>query len=104
MKAHSLSAQLSRLAKSWTHDPFHPSYQLQTFFTSLAKHPKLTSESVDAVQALKDNVVQKKVRQDANANASSFYFYFFGLYLVHFGFVVATIFFSYKTGVHASVL
>ncbi|GJJ09275.1 hypothetical protein Clacol_003497 [Clathrus columnatus] len=62
MKTLPTAVQLSRLAKSWTFDPFHPTFQMQTFLTSLSKHPKLSIEAVSAVQALKDNVPQKKLR------------------------------------------
>jgi len=61
MQPQSLSVQLKHIAKAWKFDPLHPNYQLETFLTSLASHPKLTPEAVKASQALKDNVAQKKV-------------------------------------------
>jgi hypothetical protein len=56
-----LSSQLAKIAKAWKYDPLRHTYQMETFLTSLAAHPKLTPEAVRAAQALRDDVAQKKV-------------------------------------------
>ena len=56
-----LSSQLAKVAKAWKYDPIRPAFQMETFLTSLAAHPKLTPNAVRAVQALNDNAAQKKV-------------------------------------------
>lgn len=56
-----LGQKLLVVAEKWTVDPFRPHLQLGTFLKSLAAHPRLTPEAVQATRALKDNVMQKKV-------------------------------------------
>lgn len=56
-----LSQKLVTIAGTWTKDPFRPNLQLQNFLKSLAAHPKLTPQSVEATRALRDNDMQKKV-------------------------------------------
>ncbi|KAF8904786.1 hypothetical protein CPB84DRAFT_1677228 [Gymnopilus junonius] len=55
-----LSTKLATIAGTWTKDPFRPNLQLQNFLKSLANHPKLTPQAVEATRALRDNVMQKK--------------------------------------------
>ena len=59
--AKQLSRKLSSIAESWVKDPFRPNLQLQTFLKSLAAHPRLTPQAVNAANALRDNQLQKKV-------------------------------------------
>jgi len=59
--AKQLSQKLGSIAESWLKDPFRPNLQLQTFLKSLAAHPRLTPQAVDAARALRDNQLQKKV-------------------------------------------
>lgn len=59
--AKQLSRKLSSIAESWVKDPFRSNLQLQTFLKSLAAHPRLTPQAVDAACALRDNQLQKKV-------------------------------------------
>lgn len=58
--AKQLSQKLTSIGASWIKDPFRPNLQLQTFLKSLAAHPKLTPQVVDAAYALRDNQLQKK--------------------------------------------
>ncbi|KIJ24662.1 hypothetical protein M422DRAFT_274496 [Sphaerobolus stellatus SS14] len=60
MSPKSLSARLKTISKSWQFDVLHPQYQLSTFLTSLASHPKLTPEAVKAAEALSDNAAMRK--------------------------------------------
>lgn len=62
MATKQLSQKLHSIAESWIKDPFRPNLQLQTFLKSLVAHPRLTPQAVDAVRALRDNQLQKKVR------------------------------------------
>ncbi|KAF8797687.1 hypothetical protein BYT27DRAFT_7228840 [Phlegmacium glaucopus] len=55
-----LSQKLNSIAESWIKDPFRPNLQLQTFLKSLAAHPRLTPQAVDAACALRDNQLQKQ--------------------------------------------
>ncbi|KAE9406096.1 hypothetical protein BT96DRAFT_852019 [Gymnopus androsaceus JB14] len=55
-----LAQQLSSIAGQWPKDPFRPHLLLPTFLQSLSKHPKLTPEAVQAVQALKNNRAKKE--------------------------------------------
>lgn len=57
-----LGQKLIAIADTWVVDPFRPNLQLQTFLKSLATHPQLTSQAVNATRALRDNAMQKKVR------------------------------------------
>jgi len=61
LSAKQLSQKLGAIAESWTKDPFRPNIQLQTFLKSLAVHPRLTPQAVEATRALRDNDMQKKV-------------------------------------------
>ena len=61
LSAKQLSQKLGAIAESWTKDPFRPNLQLQTFLKSLAAHPRLTPQAVEATRALRDNDMQKKV-------------------------------------------
>ena len=61
MSTATLSRKLSSVAESWVKDPFRSNLQLQTFLKSLAAHPRLTPQAVDAACALRDNQLQKKV-------------------------------------------
>ena len=61
LSAKQLSQKLGAIAESWTKDPFRPNLQLQTFLKSLASHPKLTTQAVEATRALRDNDMQKRV-------------------------------------------
>jgi hypothetical protein len=56
-----LGQKLLVIAEKWTVDPFRPHLQLGTFLKSLAAHPRLTPEAVQATRALKENAMQKKV-------------------------------------------
>ncbi|KDR74080.1 hypothetical protein GALMADRAFT_124303 [Galerina marginata CBS 339.88] len=60
MSTRQLSQKLTSIAETWTRDPFRPNLQLQTFLTSLAAHPRLTPEAVEATRALQNNDMQKK--------------------------------------------
>ena len=55
-----LSQKLTAIAGTWTKDPFRPNLQLQNFLKSLAAHPRLTPQAVEATRALRDNDMQKK--------------------------------------------
>ncbi|KAF8968703.1 hypothetical protein BDZ97DRAFT_1654730 [Flammula alnicola] len=55
-----LSQKVAAIAESWTKDPFRPNLQLQTFLKSLAAHPRLTPQAVEATRALRDNDMYKK--------------------------------------------
>ncbi|KAF9074483.1 hypothetical protein BDP27DRAFT_1416362 [Rhodocollybia butyracea] len=55
-----LARQLSAIAGEWPKDPFRPHLLLPTFLESLSKHPRLTSEAVQAAQALKKDQANKK--------------------------------------------
>ncbi|KAF8519329.1 hypothetical protein BU17DRAFT_47830 [Hysterangium stoloniferum] len=55
-----LGVQLQKIAKAWKFDPLRPTYQMETFLASLAKHPNLTPEAVKAADALKNNVAAQK--------------------------------------------
>lgn len=57
-----LGQQLRRVAATWPEDPFRPNMQLKTFLESLADHPNLTPQAVEAAQALKNNEIMKKVQ------------------------------------------
>ena len=59
--AKQLSRKLSSIAESWVKDPFRPNIQLHTFLKSLAAHPRLTPQAVDAACALRNNQFKKKV-------------------------------------------
>lgn len=56
-----LGQQLRRIAGKWPEDPFRPNIQLRTFLESLADHPNLTPQAVEAAHALKNNEIMKKV-------------------------------------------
>jgi hypothetical protein len=56
-----LSRKLSLIAESWVKDPFRPNIQLSTLLQSLATHPRLKGQTVDAARALKENVVYNQV-------------------------------------------
>jgi hypothetical protein len=60
MSTATLSRKLSSIAESWVKDPFRSNLQLQTFLKSLAAHPRLTPQAVDAAGALRDNKLQQK--------------------------------------------
>ncbi|KAG6891448.1 hypothetical protein C0992_006707 [Termitomyces sp. T32_za158] len=55
-----LAKQMSEIAATWVKDPFRPNLQLKTLWQSLATHPRLTSQSVRAARALKDNEMFKQ--------------------------------------------
>ncbi|RDB19632.1 hypothetical protein Hypma_013320 [Hypsizygus marmoreus] len=55
-----LAKQMSGIAASWTRDPFRPNIQLQTLLQSLATHPRLTPQAVQAARALQDNEMYKQ--------------------------------------------
>lgn len=57
-----LGQKLLGLAEKWTVDPFRPHLQLGTFLKSLAAHPRLTPDAVQATRTLKENIMKKKVR------------------------------------------
>jgi len=57
-----LAKRLSTIADGWVQDIFRPHLQIQTFLKSLAQHPRLTSRTVEAARAIKDNEMKKKVR------------------------------------------
>lgn len=67
LSAKQLSQKLGAIAESWTKDPFRPNLQLQTFLKSLAAHPRLTPQAVEATRALRDNDMQKMVRLSLGA-------------------------------------
>ena len=56
-----LAPQLHRIAAQWPSDPFRPHLQLKAFLKSLADHPQLTPQAVQASRALEANEFQKKV-------------------------------------------
>ena len=56
-----LAQQLSTVASTWIKDPFRPNMQLQTLLQSLATHPRLTPQAVNAALALKENEVYRQV-------------------------------------------
>jgi len=56
-----LAQKLATIATTWAKDPFRPNLQLSTFLNSLAAHPRLTRQAVEATRALRDNDVMKKV-------------------------------------------
>lgn len=54
-----LSQRLSTIAGKWVQDPFRH-IQLSAFLESLAKHPRLTPQAVEAASALQNNIIFKK--------------------------------------------
>lgn len=56
-----LAQKLSTIAETWVKDPFRPNLQLQTLLHSLATHPRLTPQAVQATRALRDNDMYKQV-------------------------------------------
>ncbi|KAH7882186.1 hypothetical protein F5I97DRAFT_1817490 [Phlebopus sp. FC_14] len=60
MSASKNAQKLRAIAASWPADPFRPHLQLKTFFQSLAAHPNLTAEAVQATKTMLDNDIQKK--------------------------------------------
>ncbi|EAU87525.1 hypothetical protein CC1G_11197 [Coprinopsis cinerea okayama7 len=54
-----LAQKLSTIADAWVRDPFRPNIQLSTFLKSLADHPKLTPQAVQAARALQKNEIKK---------------------------------------------
>ncbi|KAG7447239.1 uncharacterized protein BT62DRAFT_1075321 [Guyanagaster necrorhizus] len=54
-----LSQHLSTIATKWVQDPFRH-IQLSVFLESLAKHPRLTPQAVEAASALQNNIVFNK--------------------------------------------
>ena len=68
--AKQLSRKLNSIAESWVKDPFRSHLQLQTFLKSLAAHPRLTPQAVDAACALRDNQLQKKVHSHSRQSYS----------------------------------
>lgn len=56
-----LAQQLTTIASTWTKDPFRPNMQLQTLLQSLATHPRLTPQAVNAALALQENQVYRQV-------------------------------------------
>ncbi|KAJ3546728.1 hypothetical protein NMY22_g1945 [Coprinellus aureogranulatus] len=57
-----LATKLGTLANTWVHDPFRPNIQMSTFLQSLARHPRLTPQAVQAVATLHRGDVKKAVR------------------------------------------
>ncbi|KAF9480616.1 hypothetical protein BDN70DRAFT_877306 [Pholiota conissans] len=55
-----LSTRLLAMAETWPKDPFRPNLQLGTFLKSLAAHPRLTPQAVEATRALRDNDMYEK--------------------------------------------
>ena len=53
-----LAQKLSTAAESWAHDPFRPNLQLSNFLKSLARHPRLTPEAVQATRTLQRDEVK----------------------------------------------
>jgi hypothetical protein len=56
-----LAQKMGSIAGTWVKDPFRPNLQLQTLLQSLASHPKLTPQVVQAARTLRDNDMYKKV-------------------------------------------
>ncbi|KAH6911959.1 hypothetical protein BKA70DRAFT_1266055 [Coprinopsis sp. MPI-PUGE-AT-0042] len=54
-----LAQKMSTVAETWVRDPFRPNLQLSTFLQSLARHPRLTQEAVQATRTLERNEVKK---------------------------------------------
>ncbi|KAI4520225.1 hypothetical protein FB107DRAFT_289564 [Schizophyllum commune] len=54
--------ELNAIANKWVQDPFRPHLQLSFFLRSLATHPRLTPEAVNAARALQENVAYKKYK------------------------------------------
>jgi hypothetical protein len=59
--ASTLARQLDTIAGNWVKDPFRPNLQLRTLLQSLATHPRLTPQAVQATRALRDNDMYKEV-------------------------------------------
>lgn len=57
-----LATKLGTLANSWVRDPFRPNIQMSTFLQSLARHPRLTPQVVQAIATLHRGDVKKAVR------------------------------------------
>ncbi|KAF5363207.1 hypothetical protein D9758_008375 [Tetrapyrgos nigripes] len=55
-----LAQRMSAIAQSWTKDPFREHLQLSVFLDSLAKHPRLTPQAVQAAQSLRDSSLKQK--------------------------------------------
>ncbi|KAK7440017.1 hypothetical protein VKT23_017270 [Stygiomarasmius scandens] len=55
-----LAQRMSSIAHTWTKDPFRPHLQLSVFLDSLAKHPRLTPQAVQAAQVLRDSSIKKR--------------------------------------------
>jgi len=57
-----LAQKMDSIAASWVRDPFRPNLQLQALWHSLATHPRLTPQAVEAARALMDNDMYKQYR------------------------------------------
>lgn len=60
--ANKLAQKLSITATAWPKDPFRPNMQLANFLQSLATHPNLTPNAVEAALTLQSNAIMQKVR------------------------------------------
>lgn len=60
MSASKSARKLKEIAAGWPTDPFRPNIQLKSFFQSLASHPNLTPQAVQAARGLLENNIQKK--------------------------------------------
>jgi len=58
--ANKLAQKLSIIATAWPKDPFRPNMQLANFLQSLATHPNLTPNAVEAAVALQSNAIMQK--------------------------------------------
>jgi hypothetical protein len=56
-----LARELDTIAGSWVRDPFRPNLQFPIFLQSLATHPRLTPQAVQAARALRNNKIYKQV-------------------------------------------
>ncbi len=60
-KAAALAQTLTKIGRQWAPDTLRSQLQFGRFLESLAQHPNLTPQAVDAAKALQDNVMMKKV-------------------------------------------
>ena len=71
-----LAQKLSITATAWPKDPFRPNMQLANFMQSLATHPNLTPNAVEAAVALQRNAIMQKVRFTTSHHSRVTYHFF----------------------------
>ncbi|KAF6750790.1 hypothetical protein DFP72DRAFT_504835 [Ephemerocybe angulata] len=57
--AKQLAQKLGTLANTWVRDPFRPNIQLSEFLQSLARHPRLTPQAVQAAATLHKGEIKR---------------------------------------------